>query len=208
MKKIFASAMIFTVGLVMAQTDAYKGVGDIKVNLGANLQDGGTGIVSSVDYGLGESFSIGAQAGYLLGVKEIGGEIPKFGDRFDLKVRLNANLGSVLKLPSNVDVYPGLNLGLKNFGGHLGARYFFDKGFGLYTEMQFPIAKYKKSEIAFDNLNAVVAGQGIILSPGEYITESTNSGYECWNGDIKAIASAAGATLAIMEQPKEVYNGI
>ena len=88
MKKIFASAMIFTVGLVMAQTDAYKGVGDIKVNLGANLQDGGTGIISSVDYGLGESFSIGAQAGYLLGVKEIGGEIPKFGDRFDLKVRL------------------------------------------------------------------------------------------------------------------------
>ena len=153
MKKIFASAMIFTVGLVMAQTDAYKGVGDIKVNLGANLQDGGTGIVSSVDYGLGESFSIGAQAGYLLGVKEIGGEIPKFGDRFDLKVRLNANLGSVLKLPSNVDVYPGLNLGLKNFGGHLGARYFFDKGFGLYTEMQFPIAKYKKSEISFDDLN-------------------------------------------------------
>ena len=55
MKKIFTSAMIFTVGLVMAQTDAYKGVGDIKVNLGANLQDGGTGIVSSVDYGLGES---------------------------------------------------------------------------------------------------------------------------------------------------------
>lgn len=59
--------------------------------------------------------------------------------------------------------------------------------------------------IVFDNLNAVVAGQGIILSPGEYITESTNSGYECWNGDIKAIASAADATLAIMEQPKEVY---
>ena len=138
----------------MAQTDAYKGVGDIKVNLGANLQDGGTGIVSSVDYGLGESFSIGAQAGYLLGVDELdGGGKPVFGDRFDLKVRLNANLGSVLKLPSNVDVYPGLNLGLKNFGGHLGARYFFDKGFGLYTEMQFPIAKYKKSEIAFDDLN-------------------------------------------------------
>lgn len=60
--------------------------------------------------------------------------------------------------------------------------------------------------IAFDNLNAVVAGKGIVLSPGEYITESTNSGYECWNGDIKAIASASDATLAIMEQPKEVFN--
>ena len=128
MKKIFASAMIFAVGFASAQTVAYKGAGDVKVNLGANLQDGGTGIVSSVDYGLGESFSIGAQAGYLLGVDELdGGGKPVFGDRFDLKVRLNANLGSVLKLPSNVDVYPGLNLGLKNFGGHLGARYFFDK---------------------------------------------------------------------------------
>jgi hypothetical protein len=70
MKKIFASAMIFAVGFASAQTVAYKGAGDVKVNLGANLQDGGTGIVSSVDYGLGESFSIGAQAGYLLGVKE------------------------------------------------------------------------------------------------------------------------------------------
>ena len=153
MKKFLVSAMFLAVGLVSAQTDAYKGEGDIKVNLGANLQDGGTGIVSSLDYGVGESFSIGAQAGYLLGVKEIAGVKPDFGDRFDVKLRLNANLGSVLKLPSNVDVYPGLNLGLKNFGGHLGARYFFDKGFGLYTEMQFPIAKYKKSEISFDDLN-------------------------------------------------------
>ena len=153
MKKFLVSAMFLAVGLVSAQTDAYKGEGDIKVNLGANLQDGGTGIVSSLDYGVGESFSIGAQAGYLLGVKEIAGVKPDFGDRFEVKLRLNANLGSVLKLPSNVDVYPGLNLGLKNFGGHLGARYFFDKGFGLYTEMQFPIAKYKKSEISFDDLN-------------------------------------------------------
>jgi hypothetical protein len=60
--------------------------------------------------------------------------------------------------------------------------------------------------IAFDNINAVVAGRGIVLSPGEYITESTNSGYKCWNGDIKAIANAAGATLAIMEQPQEDFN--
>ena len=43
MKKIFASAMIFAVGFASAQTVAYKGAGDVKVNLGANLQDGGTG---------------------------------------------------------------------------------------------------------------------------------------------------------------------
>ena len=56
--------------------------------------------------------------------------------------------------------------------------------------------------LAFDNINAVTAGVGIVLAPGEYITESTTEGYECWNGDIKAIASAAGGAVSIMEQPK------
>ena len=52
-----------------------------------------------------------------LALEEIGGEIPKFGDRFDLKSKIGAmlTLEVFLKLPSNVDVYPGLNLGLKKF---------------------------------------------------------------------------------------------
>ena len=50
---------------------------EIKVNLVLIYKMEGTGIVSSVDYGLGESFSIGAQAGYLLGIKKIGGENSK-----------------------------------------------------------------------------------------------------------------------------------
>lgn len=153
MKKIIASIFLLTVGFASAQTNAYKGQGDIKFNIGANLQDGGTGIVTALDYGISESFSMGVQAGYLLGVKEIAGSKPVFEDRFDAKLRLNANLGSVLKLPSNVDVYPGLNLGLKNFGAHLGARYFFDKGFGLFSEINFPIAKYSNNDKFFMNLN-------------------------------------------------------
>lgn len=152
MKKIIASIFLLTVGFASAQTDAYKGEGDMKFNIGANMQDGGTGIVTAFDYGVSESFSMGVQAGYLLGVKSVAGVKPEFGDRFDAKLRLNANLGSVLKLPSNVDVYPGLNIGLKNFGAHLGARYFFDKGFGLFSEINFPIAKYKKP-VGFEYLN-------------------------------------------------------
>lgn len=57
--------------------------------------------------------------------------------------------------------------------------------------------------IVFDDFNAAVAGKGIILAPGEFITESTTQGYECWSGDIKAVSSAAGGVLAVMEQPKE-----
>jgi hypothetical protein len=60
--------------------------------------------------------------------------------------------------------------------------------------------------IALDNINAVTAGRGIILAPGEFTTESTTQGYKCWNGEIKAIASAAGATLSVMEQAEEGFN--
>jgi hypothetical protein len=50
---------------------------------------------------------------YLLSVNEDAlGNIPDFGQRVDLKARFNANLGNVLKLEPNMDVYPGLNLGL------------------------------------------------------------------------------------------------
>lgn len=154
MKKIFCAAVIAVCGIANAQSDAFKGNGDTRYQIGANIQDGGTGIMTSLDYGLGESFSIGAQAGYLLGAKEIGdfGK-PSFGDRFDIKARFNANLGSVLGLPENIDVYPGLNLGLKNFGGHLGARVFFDKGFGLFAEAQLPFAKYNDNDKVYQNLN-------------------------------------------------------
>ena len=51
-------------------------------------------------------------------------------------------MSNVLNIDENFDLYPGLNLGLKNFGGHLGARYFFTEGFGVYTEIQIPFASY------------------------------------------------------------------
>ena len=154
MKKIFLTAMIAVFGVANAQSDAFRGTNDMRYQIGVNLQDGGTGVMTSLDYGLGESFSIGAQAGYLLGAKEIDAlGKPSFGDRFDIKARFNANLGSVLGLPQNIDVYPGLNLGLKNFGGHIGTWVFFDKGFGLFAEAQFPFAKYDEKDKVYNNLN-------------------------------------------------------
>lgn len=154
MKKIFLATVIAVFGTANAQTDAFRGLGDTRYQIGLTLQNGGTGIMTSLDYGLGASFSIGAQAGYLLGASEVDGfDKPKFGDRFDVKARFNANLGSVMGLPENIDIYPGLNLGLKNFGGHIGGRLFFDKGFGLFAEAQFPFAKYNDKDKAYANLN-------------------------------------------------------
>lgn len=159
MKKLMLSLAVAAFGFAGAQemggdNDAYRGAGDLKLNLGANIQSGGTGIVTSLDYGLGDSFSFGAQAGYLLGVEERVAEGKVLAEhRFDVKARANAHLGDVIGLPENFDIYPGLNLGLKNFGGHAGVRYFFDKGFGVYSEVQFPIARFNKDATNYRLLN-------------------------------------------------------
>jgi hypothetical protein len=151
MKKTITLVAIVMVSLVNAQ--AYKGKGDIKAQVGLNMQDGGTGINFSADFGLGENMSYGFVASYLLSVDEPDGFSSKFGDRADAKVRFNANLGSVFQLDKAMDIYPGLNLGLRNFGAHLGVRYFFSEGFGLYAEGGIPIAKYDKNIQGFDEYN-------------------------------------------------------
>lgn len=156
MKKIITVLFLASFCITNAQ-QAFKGKGDSKINIGANIQDGGTGIQGSADFGLGENFSYGFVASYLLGVDEfsgINGETikPEFQDRFDAKFRINANLSSVIGV-EQLDIYPGLSLGLRNFGGQVGGRYFFSEGFGVFTELGFPIAKYSKEKEVFDHLN-------------------------------------------------------
>lgn len=151
MKKIITLAMVFSFCLINAQ--AFKGKGDTKFNVGANIQDGGTGIQVSTDFGLGENISYGFVAGYVLDGQSFDVSKPKFEDRMDIKVRFNANLGNVINVDEKFDVYPGLSLSTKNFGGHVGARYFFTEGFGLFTEASFPIARYDNTVVGYELLN-------------------------------------------------------
>ena len=151
MKKIITLVVLLSFSLTNAQ--AYKGKGDIKGQVGANIQSGGTGIFVSSDFGIGENMSYGFTANYLLSTNTILDIKPKFEDRFDLKARFNANLGNVFKLDKAMDIYPGLDLGLRNFGAHLGLRYFFTEGFGVFAEAGTPIARYASNIDGFKNLN-------------------------------------------------------
>ncbi|MFN3752695.1 DUF6646 family protein [Flavobacterium sp.] len=151
MKKTITIVALAIVSLVNAQ--AFKGKGDVKGQVGMTLQDGGTGIGVSADFGMGENMSFGIVAGYMLNANEISGYKPRFEDRADLKVRFNANIGNVLKLSDNMDLYPGLNLGLRNFGGHLGFRYFFTNGFGMFAEANAPLARYDTDVNGFEHYN-------------------------------------------------------
>jgi hypothetical protein len=151
MKKIIVLLFVFSATLMNAQ--GYKGKGDAKMQIGANIQNGGTGIFVSTDFGVGENMSLGISGNYLLSTDNIVGEKVKFLDRADLKARFNANLGNVFKLSPKMDIYPGLDLGLRNFGGHLGFRYFFTNGFGVFSEAGIPIAKYKSNPVGYEKLN-------------------------------------------------------
>ena len=149
MKKIITLVLLVSAGFANAQ--AFKGKGDAKFQVGANFQHGGSGIHFSTDYGLGENMSYGFAGSYLLNTTEGSASSVKFGDRIDVKARFNANIGNVFGLNKSMDVYPGLDLGLKNFGAHLGFRYFFTQGFGVYTEAGVPIAKYDNNAIDYNN---------------------------------------------------------
>lgn len=138
MKKLILLVIILSISFVNAQV--FIGNNDNKFQVGANFQNNATGINVSYDFGVGPNMSFGVSSSYALRVNDIINA--DFGDRFDIKGRFNANLGNVINVDENFDVYPGLNLSLKNFGGHLGARYFFSDGFGLFSELNVPLAKY------------------------------------------------------------------
>lgn len=149
MKRI--SIVLFLISTYFVSAQAYKGKGDIKAQVGMNFQTGGNGIHASADFGLGQNMSYGFSGSYLLNTTEGNASAVKFGDRIDLKARFNANIGDVIGLDKKMDFYPGLDLSLKNFGAHLGFRYFFTEGFGVYTEGGFPLAKYDANAIDYNN---------------------------------------------------------
>lgn len=132
---------------------AFFGNEDLKLQLGANFQNSGEGIMGSLDYGLGENISVGVASSYLIGVDRIrnseGEKVPfaKFKDRFDLKARFSAHLSDVINVSEAFDIYPGIYSSLKHFGGHLGVRYFFTYGLGVFAELNVPIAKYNSDSL-------------------------------------------------------------
>ena len=152
MKKILLClALVSLVQLSNAQ--AFEGKGDTKFQVGMNVQNGGTGITTTADFGLGQNMSFGFLATYLLNAAGENGFDARFKDRMDAKVRFNANIGDVIGLSPKLDVYPGLDLGTRNFGAHLGLRYFFTNGFGVYSEIAAPLARYNTSPSGREYLN-------------------------------------------------------
>ncbi|GAK91002.1 DUF6646 family protein [Nonlabens ulvanivorans] len=143
MKKILL--ILALIATTAATAQVYTGKGDQKFQVGADFQSGSTGVQATYDYGVGENISFGLTAAYALGIDD--DVSVDFDERAMLRLRFNANIGNVINVDPNLDIYPGLGFSTKNFGGHLGARYFFTDGFGLYTEAAVPFASYKTEDL-------------------------------------------------------------
>lgn len=133
MKKLIFLCTLFLAGS-MAYAQAWGGKGDQKVQVGFNGYGYGTGITGTYDYGLGDILSVGAGANiYFDGYKDNNED-----NNFFVFGRLNAHLQKPLNLPSNWDIYPGIDLGIlgKDFGigAHVGVRYYFNQNVGIYLE--------------------------------------------------------------------------
>lgn len=130
MKNIFLTLGILSILGGTLQAQAYKGGGDMKIQVGFSPYGHGSGLTGTFDYGLHEIFSIGG------GVELY---FSKDNDNFYIFGRADAHLGKLINLPEDMDLYPGIDLGLLGnnfgFGAHLGYRYFFKDNIGVYIEV-------------------------------------------------------------------------
>lgn len=129
--KILIGAIFFLFLTNTIKAQSYSGKGDNKIQVGYNIYGYGNGIKATYAYGLSEQFSLGAGATYYFN--------NDVNDYF-IYGRACFHLGPLLDLPTELDIYPGIELGYlssNNIGvaGYLGVRYFFTDNIGVYTEL-------------------------------------------------------------------------
>ena len=128
--KLITFLSLLFLGTSFLSAQAFKGYGDKKVQVGFIPYGYGNGLGGSLDYGLTDIFSAGAGAELYFG---------KNSNNFYLYGRGDVHIAELLDMPSEMDLYPGIDLGLTGeglgLGGHLGFRYFFSNKIGAYIEV-------------------------------------------------------------------------
>lgn len=132
MKKIGLLFILFLGQMAFAQ--AWEGKGDQKVQIGFNGWGNGTGITATYDYGLSKVVSLGVGANFYFDGYKDGNK----DNNFYAFGRVNFHLQDVLGMPSQWDLYPGVDVGVIGntfgLGAHLGVRYFFNNNVGAFIE--------------------------------------------------------------------------
>jgi len=122
---------ILCVSIAHVQSQSFEGKGDSKANIGFDFYGYGYGVKVTYDYGLSDVISIGAGSSFYLNNDE---------NDYYLYFRSNVHLGILLDLPSQFDIYPGIELGYLSrsdigLSAYLGLKYFFSDKIGIFAEI-------------------------------------------------------------------------
>ena len=118
-----------------AQAQAWDGEGDVKVYGGYTNVGGKSGFELGTDYALSDFVSLGGQITYVSVKKHDDGH-NSFLVGYDLSLMGNYHWAEVLKLPSILDIYTGVSVGLRTGGLQAGVRYNFSETFGFYGQVR------------------------------------------------------------------------
>lgn len=143
-KALLSLALLAAFSQLKAQGNLDKG--KAQINAGVGLSGWGIPVYAGFDYGLGKSFTIGAEVSYR--------NYDNLGFGFNIigvLGNVNYHLNDVLNMPKDMDLYGGLNLGyylynspagyagssLSTLGisGQVGYRYFFSNKIGGNIEL-------------------------------------------------------------------------
>ena len=117
------------------QAQAWDGEGDIKVYAGYANVGGRSGIELGSDYALSDYVSVGGQVTYV-NVKDYDEGRDRAFMGYDFSLTGNYHWAEVLKLPSVLDIYSGVSVGLRTAGLQAGVRYNFSETFGIYGQVR------------------------------------------------------------------------
>ena len=118
-----------------AQAQAWDGEGDIKVYAGYANVGGRSGIELGSDYALSDFVSVGGQLTYV-NVKDYDEGRDRAFMGYDFSLTGNYHWAEVLKLPSVLDIYSGVSVGLRTAGLQAGVRYNFSEAIGVYGQVR------------------------------------------------------------------------
>lgn len=138
MKKILLIALLW-MGVSAVQAQAPLEVEKFQLNVRAGFSTYGIPLSLGVDYGVYENITVGADLGYR--------SAPLFSV-VGISANGNYHFGNMLNIPTNFDVYAGLNVGYNKvlvssvsdfsalgLGLQLGGRYFFDDKWAVGLEL-------------------------------------------------------------------------
>ncbi len=149
MKKSIVIILLSFITALAVNSQSPLGKGNHQLNAGLGLSGWGVPIFVGLDFGVQKDISLGIEGSFRSYNEKYTGS--KYNSSiFGLSFNGNYHFNSILEIPSNWDLYAGLNIGYffwstprdypgtsssgLGLGAQIGGRYFFSRTFGLNLE--------------------------------------------------------------------------